>query len=535
MKLLIFKRHWSKIWISAFFLGTLFCGTNDYLNNPALLDHIQQHKFNVFAYLPNIQQDYHNGNLIIDGALPVAVGSYQFFENRLENISDSTQINNSFFSYRQGDYLYRDFIAGKDIFLGDSLNLSIKAQARSFPGPFNNLGPQHGNSKNVLQNYHINTIKYFENKSEFYMDYFYHKENIGLPLLNTDIIKQFHESNNFGLGYNSNNDGYKLNTKIAFQNGDINSRRLMFEYLTIWSYINLSKPILSNVDFNLKFKNKMNYFEMSNSTFIKNNIHDFLIKLDYQKKTSIIQVGINSINKKIFGYFNYKMSIKNVFIESFYEAKSFFNMKNTGLDTLYFSDEIIGFYGVNFLSNNDFFNIKSMINLSYLGFKSSNYKNFIKAELQLKHKYFNIGINKFNSIFNEIQYGYLNSKLMFTPAITWKKIKSFENVPLLGIIFWNNEKRYKPFMNLEFNIADWVYSGFNEIGVYDLNELPEEQVWWNIGFGFDIQNFKFSWNRKYLGSNFIYFSESNKNTNETGMTHPIGSISYFQIDWRFLD
>ena len=47
-------------------------------------------------------------------------------------------------------------------------------------------------------------------------------------------------------------------------------------------------------------------------------------------------------------------------------------------------------------------------------------------------------------------------------------------------------------------------------------------------FGFDILNFKFLWTRKFLGNEYLNFSEPN-------YIHSIGSMSYFQVDWRFLD
>ena len=96
------------------------------------------------------------------------------------------------------------------------------------------------------------------------------------------------------------------------------------------------------------------------------------------------------------------------------------------------------------------------------------------------------------------------------------------------MILWDKQKRYKPFINFEINFVNWVKSGFNEIGNYNLIELPNQQWWWNIGFGFDIQNFKFSWTQKYISNEFVYFSDESA-------IHPIGSMSYFQIDWRFID
>ena len=83
-----------------------------------------------------------------------------------------------------------------------------------------------------------------------------------------------------------------------------------------------------------------------------------------------------------------------------------------------------------------------------------------------------------------------------------------------------------------------VDSGFDEIGSYKLTNLYEydesgstsirDIMWWNLGFGFNINNFKFTWNTKYLGNEYIKFSDLD-------YMHDIGSISYFQVDWKFLD
>ena len=39
------------------------------------------------------------------------------------------------------------------------------------------------------------------------------------------------------------------------------------------------------------------------------------------------------------------------------------------------------------------------------------------------------------------------------------------------MIVWDKKKRYKPFVNFELNIVNWVDSGFDEIGSYKLTNL----------------------------------------------------------------
>ena len=90
-------------------------------------------------------------------------------------------------------------------------------------------------------------------------------------------------------------------------------------------------------------------------------------------------------------------------------------------------------------------------------------------------------------------------------------------------------------MEIDYNWVDWIEADFFNMGNLELNKLSKKQIWWNIGFGFDIQNFKFSWRRKFLAENFLSFSNNVSNDGDSVMMHPIGSMSYFQIDWRFMD
>ena len=153
MNLPYLKRHWFHYGINAFFLFLILEDCKSFPQYPIILDHIGQHQFNTFPYLPNIQVDYYISNLIIDGSLPVSISSYRVLTNNFSNIKDSLDQNgHSFFSYRQGDYLYRDLIVYKEIQLNDSINIKLTGQTRSFPGPYNNLGPRQSSSNNSLQN-----------------------------------------------------------------------------------------------------------------------------------------------------------------------------------------------------------------------------------------------------------------------------------------------------------------------------------------------------------------------------------------------
>ena len=535
LKLPVLLRHWSKIWINAFFFITLLVGNSIDFGYPILLDHIGHHQFNVSPYLPNIQQDYSDGQLNIEGSIPVGLSNYQFINPNFKELSDSLQQSNSFFSYRQGDYLYRDLVVSKDITTMDSVFISIKGQTRSFPGPFNNLGPQTGNSNNVLQNYQIKFHKLYKTKSKIFIDYFYHKENIRLPITNISNISQFHESINVAIGQYFENYNYTITSKLAFQNGFLNSKGHQIEYLTNWMNFKFSKYTFSNFNFMVNYNNKLNIIENDELKIVKHNINDIKIGLEKRDKNSNFNIGLNHLNKQLYGFFNWNINYKKYSIKSYYSPKSFFNLKPFVSDSIQYIKQDFCFWGFDFGLKENFRNVKLNAEIKYLGFNYNGFRNFINSELMLIQKYFSINMNIFNSIMNEINQKYYHFNFIIYPTISWQKLEQFKNIPLLGIIFWNDEKRYKPYIEIDYNWVDWVKADFYNFGNLELNKLSNKQIWWNIGLGFDIQNFKFSWRRNYLGSNLLSFSNNVSSDDDSGLIHPIGSMSYFQIDWRFTD
>jgi len=521
---LILKRHCIQIWFNVFFFSLIY--SQSFSQYPIILDHIEQHQFNSFPFLPNIQFDFYDDNLIFDGSLPIAISSYKIIDNLLPQLDDSLKgKGHSYFTYRQGDYLYRDLVIYKEINLTDSINFKIIGQTRSFPGPFNNLGPQESISKNTLQNYHFKISKYYSTSSVFNIDYFYHRENINLPII-SDYTDQFNESNNVGLRYLYANNKFKINSRFNFQNGLLSLQNYKLPYLTLWFNFMMDYNITDNYGLQLNINNKQSRFELS-SQINKNDIEDisFGIKTIYSNIET--HIGIKVINIIPSGFFNIKYKINGFGLNAYYNSKKSFNIRkfNTSIQT---SNNVLGFYGLDLKKEIKAFSGNSLIEINYIGFKDEKKYSYLSSSLKYDRPHISFTINGFNSLNQSSNQSFFNSTLELVPVIIWDKLHQFRNIPILGMILWDKQKRYIPFINFEINLVNWVKSGFNEIGNYNLIELPNKQWWWNIGLGFDIQNFKFSWTQKYISNEYIYFSDEST-------IHPIGSMSYFQIDWRFID
>ncbi|MAJ43248.1 MAG: hypothetical protein CMF96_00700 [Candidatus Marinimicrobia bacterium] len=525
-----FQRHWFRISTIAFFFSFIYGGISDFPQITILLDHIEHHQFNNSPYLPNIQQDYSNNNLKFDGSLPIALSSYQFFNNPFLKKNDTNNYSNSFFCYRQGDYLYRDLIVNKSVQLNDSLTFDFVGQTRSFPGPYNDLGPQIGNSNNSLQNYHLSLLNKSMTSSNLSIEYFYHRENISLPIF-YDQNSQFHESSNFAVKVDKNNDNYYFNSNIAFQNGSLNINDYDLDYLTIWSDFEFRNRLNKNLFLNFNYKNKLNNFDLEILSINKKYKSDISIGIDFKKNNFNLNVGLIRLNKNIRTFFISKYQKKEFKLELYYEPVHFFNMESPFNDTLKFLSKLISFKGINFYFSNEIFSIKNRFSFNYIGFDTKSKLDYLFSCYELNYKKINFIFSSYNSLKNKINQDFLNFKLQFSPVFPFIGYDSFKNIPFLGMIFWNSKKRYEPFFNIEGTYIDWVRAGFSEIGSFDLIKLPRKQYYWSWGLGFDVYNFRFTWKQNYLGKEYIYFSDPEEDI----PIHPIGAISFFQIDWRFND
>jgi hypothetical protein len=522
--LLFVKRHCFLIWFNVFFFSLIF--SQPFPQYPILLDHIEQHQFNTFPFLPNIQLDYINDNLIFDGSLPIAMSSYKIIDHLLPQLDDSLNgKGHSYFIYRQGDYLYRDFVLYKEMNLKDSINIKLVGQTRSFPGPYNNLGPQQSTSKNSLQNYHIKISNYYSTSSVFNIDYYYHRENIGLPIIDENN-NQFSESNNVGLRYLYKKNKLYIKSQYNFQNGILNLQNYKLPYLTIWSNITIDYSFNDYYGLEIYYNNKLNHFEL-NSTVRKKRNQEISFGINSKFRNFNTQMGIKLIHITPTVFFNFNYKINGFELNTFYRSNKFYNIIKFD-DLIQSSSNLIGFYGVDVKKESKLFSGNSTIELNYIGFKNQKKYSYLSSSIKYFQSNVSFSVNGFNSLNNSSNQYFINSKIEFIPVIIGDKLNQFRNIPILGMVLWEKQKRYKPFINFEINFTNWVKSGFNEIGNYNLIDLQNKQWWWNIGFGFDIQNFKFSWSQKYMSDEFIYFSDY-------GLIQPVRSISYFQIDWRFID
>ena len=522
------NRHWIKFLINAFFFNYIFGGLDQIPKVPIPLDHIQHNQLNHFPFLPNIQQDYYEKKITFDGSLPISLNSYQFFDNIFLNKVDSILESDSYFSYRQGDYLYRDLILNKSVILDENLNIDFTGQKRSFPGPFSNISVS---SDNSLQNYYLSIENINNNKSVISLKYFYHKENFILPIY-LENRNQIHESNNVSFSAKKYHNKYILNSNISFQNGNLKINNYNLDYITIWSHLEYNKILNENLCIDLMYNGKKNNYEFKNNNNNNNNKDDLSIGVKFKKNKINFDFRFKLLNNNRFIYFNADYVSSLINFKIYLEPRNFFNMQNLFSDTITYISKNIEFYGLSLVINKYKYNISNKLSFHYVGYKSNLYFNYLYSIYEFSYRKISLDFKNFTSLFNDINQNYSNLKLKFSPIINWDSLKFLKNIPLFGIIFYNSEKRYNPFCFVELNHFNWVKSGFNEIGYYEIAKLPKYQFYLNWGCGFDINNFRFSYKQNYLSDEYIDFSN---NLDNNIPNYPLGNMSYFQIDWRFTD
>ena len=409
--------------------------------------------------------------------------------------------------------------------------MNFIGQTKSFPGPYGNLGPKHGYSNNVLQNYHLSVIKLNSESSQIYFDYFYHQENLRLPIIYEKNVQK-NESHNLSFNLENDLSEIHIKTNLDFQIGDLAINDHNINYYTFWSDINTTRILNQHISVKIVNKHKRNYFELESNTFLRNTQNNFGLNLCYKKSKNELEYGIRVLNKDIFNFFNYKYKKDDIEIKFYHKPKSFFNMKDPFQDSISFSSNLINFNGINFNLKKSYGEFNFLVNFNYLQYSLNQKFKYLRSSYQLAHGKYKINLISLNSIQNIVSQNFYNLKLNFTPRVYDKRFDFIENIPLIGLLFWNPKKRYKPFIDIDLSYFDWIESGFNEIGNYKLDKLNEPQIYWNYKFGFTIDNFHFSWNHKYLSNSYLYFS--NVDSNDIPI-HPVGSMSYIQIDWRFND
>ena len=99
-------------------------------------------------------------------------------------LQDRTRTNQTYFSWDQGDYSYKDVQVGGAVQLDESRNIMIAGQTRSHPGQYALAGPSPNQYEgSVLQNYLLDYQRRIWPSMDFNYTLLHQREQAGLPVL----------------------------------------------------------------------------------------------------------------------------------------------------------------------------------------------------------------------------------------------------------------------------------------------------------------------------------------------------------------
>lgn len=99
-------------------------------------------------------------------------------------LQDRTRTNQTYFSWDQGDYSYKDVQVGGAVQLDESRNITITGQTRSHPGQYALAGPSPNQYEgSVLQNYLLDYQHRIWPSMDFNYTLLHQREQVGLPVL----------------------------------------------------------------------------------------------------------------------------------------------------------------------------------------------------------------------------------------------------------------------------------------------------------------------------------------------------------------
>ncbi len=99
-------------------------------------------------------------------------------------LQDRTRTNQTFFSWDQGDYSYKDVQVGGAVQLDESRNITIAGQTRSHPGQYALAGPSPNQyESSVLQNYMLDYRRRIWPSMDFNYTLLHQREQVGLPVI----------------------------------------------------------------------------------------------------------------------------------------------------------------------------------------------------------------------------------------------------------------------------------------------------------------------------------------------------------------
>jgi hypothetical protein len=464
------------------------------------------------------------GAIRFDGALNLPYGAYKLFSLPEYEKSDTIK-SRSMLNWRQGDYAYKEVGIGATNEIEINKTITFLGLTRSFPGMYANQYPENKDiDENVLQNYYLSidskTINSILNAGVFY-----HIENTGLPIDPTSSYYRKSESTHLGLTYKYYNDISNLDIHLATQFGNsevpINTlETLSFQNLSRWNEVKYQIKILDN----FQFSNALMHQSLSIET-------DDYVHHERAIFSSGLNLKFNSTNLFL-GISGWQQKYDPVFELNFHRGESLFKLsRRTNFDFELLDANTI-------TSNNEIINsisLDSYINnhLS-IGFSGSIIELdeidilVLDSEFELSFKNFNMsGEAMISPDTSMLINQYANIEIDINP-VAWISLNFLDRVPLIGIMSWNEGKRFKPFVKLS-----GEYYNFTGNRMYDLhsissllysNEPSFHFQRYNMEFGFKINNFVFCYKIQNMlddNSNLLLNMQSNS------------QFRYFEVNWIF--
>lgn len=529
------KRHRENRIFCAFFLFqillTLVKSENEnWILTSLPTDHIGHHRVYFSALLPIYQPDLSGDGILIDGSISAANGSYKIDVPEFSIVTDSSRVysGNSWFNYRQGDYLYKHIIIGREYILPKNTTILIKGFGHTFPGPYGNLGPASGPSKNrnSLQNYNVHYSYNDSLSNDVEVGFLYHLEDSGLPFSIDQHHPQTHESFHSGFKWKKNIARFGITSNLKYQYGKLKNDQTKFEYLTLWEGFQVDYKINNTLSAGIHHTSKNINREYIDSTMIfERGWENLIIKTTLHWKFIKGSVGVNTFDNNLYPDVVFNFQRDHLFLSGLQQTFKYFSNKDNEYHNVNKNQIVVGLFDQ---KENHKKSITLTCELNRIN-DVSYYSSTAMLIIDREHEKMNIIGHLF---YNPDGYylRMINGDLEFMPIISAGIFQLFDEIPLIGMIFWNKQKRYFPFIKLA---GYYVSDSGNELPLFDIWErvveyeiLQTYQFWINLHIGFTTSNFRFTWSIKNLAKN---------NVQLTDFTQPLGPVTYFQVDWRFLD
>ncbi len=200
-------------------------------------DQLGQSTFYYDRLNPLILTDLSLNTLRLDGTIREPLGRFTYMDGNSQ-LADSTTL--TWFDWRQGDYGYRQIIAGLASRNVQGTHISFSGSGRKFPGRYAHLGTESNYEGNVLQNYLL-TIRKEDDNRRIRIDTMVNLEDVGLPSNTNENHYRQSESYLLGGNYGSNFGELYWSVDAAFQQTRNVQNSYSTETSTRWMDVSATK------------------------------------------------------------------------------------------------------------------------------------------------------------------------------------------------------------------------------------------------------------------------------------------------------